>query len=82
MNIALDRRLKRVEEKLAPPKLSEVGAMLCKLMREKPEIAAGLGIDVDKAVRTGDLWGQFPRDVLKELAERMRERMRAMTSAG
>ena len=32
MNIALDRRLKRVEEKLAPPKLSEVGAMLCKLL--------------------------------------------------
>jgi hypothetical protein len=76
MNIALERRLKRVEEKIAPPRLSPEEAKLC----EQPDfrrVVAGMGVDVDKAIRTGDLLGQFPRDVLRQMVERLR----AMNSA-
>lgn len=71
MNIGLDRRLARVEEKIAPPRLSPVAAMLCESENFR-SVAAGMGVDIDEAVRTGDLWGQFPRDFLRQLVERLR----------
>lgn len=80
MSSGLDRRLARVEKRIAPPRLSPVDAMLC----DSPDfrrVAAGMGVDVDKAVRTGDLWGQFPRDVLKQIVERLRAQMSANQGA-
>ena len=80
MSAALDRRLQRIEVKILPLRLSPAAAMLCEQQGFR-QVAAAIGVDVDKAIQTGDLWGQFPRDILKQIVELIRAQMSANQGA-
>ena len=71
MNPTLNKRLVKIEERVLPQKLSPVEAMLCDLPGFR-KMVADIGLDIDQIIHTGDLWGNLPRDFVKQIVEGLR----------